>query len=177
MRGADDFCTPGNIPCAGSPPHARGGWLAGLGALLDKRFTPACAGRIRSGTRSAWPPSVHPRMRGADRGRGRAARALAGSPPHARGGSRDNDRFPHEGRFTPACAGRITGSQAPPGNPAVHPRMRGADKAVALIAAPHSGSPPHARGGCHAGLALTPHNRFTPACAGRITARPCWSWS
>ena len=85
MRGED--CAD-RLPCAGeqgSPPHARGRLELGVHALLDRRITPACAGKTATATPCVVVWKDHPRMRGEDSVTNVGSPFVAGSPPHARG--------------------------------------------------------------------------------------------
>ncbi len=76
-------------------------------------------------------------------------------------------------RFTPACAGTMRGRSRGGPAPPVHPRVRGDDLMAPGQRAWVRGSPPRARGRwaqpAHPALRV----RFTPACAGTISALPC----
>ncbi len=109
----------------GSPPRARGqGGPGHLGPAV-RRFTPACAGTGLPGSRARRRGSVHPRVRGDRRRRGRPLRSRSGSPPRARGQDQGAATRAWDPRFTPACAGTGAGSacRRPPSS--VHPRVRG----------------------------------------------------
>ena len=141
----------GPVPwaCLGSSPHARG--THGLDFSTDRmsRFIPACAGNAAPAADPAWPPTVHPCMRGERLLMGSRALPSRGSSPHARGTRprwRAVGRCP---RFIPACAGNATG----PG----------------LSLDRVDGSSPHARGTPLPYATTKASDRFIPACAGNAT--------
>ncbi len=76
-------------------------------------------------------------------------------------------------RFTPACAGTICDACAERLPVPVHPRVRGDDARAKRVGLTSSGSPPRARGRSPQARVSRVAWRFTPACAGTISARSC----
>src|SRR5690606_422412 len=85
-RGEDHAAVWAVWSAAGSPPHAWGGQLVGLGGLVGDRLTPTCVGRTASGGAATRTHSAHPHMRGEDILLGQLRISGHGSPPHAWGG-------------------------------------------------------------------------------------------
>ncbi len=167
----------------GSPPHARGKVGERPFRHLPHRFTPACAGKGGRCWMRRWRLSVHPRMRG-ERAAGVVQIAapagvagndgrvvIIGSPPHARGKGLDAHPFHPLPRFTPACAGKGSKYDGGTYGYPVHPRMRGERSAASRSAWTAAGSPPHARGKGLPVIVVPAVQRFTPACAGKGTAK------
>ena len=138
----------GPVPwaCLGSSPHARG--THGLDFSTDRmsRFIPACAGNAAPAADPAWPPTVHPCMRGERLLMGSRALPSRGSSPHARGTQSFRCCHMLSLRFIPACAGNATTAARTATPLEVHPRMRG-----------------ERVGSC---LRAVLRTRFIPACAG-----------
>ena len=109
MRGEDTRPANAMKVIYGSPPHARGRQVNELATRLEKRITPACAGKTdpKSGNLVFLPD--HPRMRGEDV-------------------VRDIISYPAEG-ITPACAGKTACAVGERDCSGDHPRMRGEDDA------------------------------------------------
>ena len=158
----------GPVPwaCLGSSPHARG--THGLDFSTDRmsRFIPACAGNAAPAADPAWPPTVHPCMRGERLLMGSRALPSRGSSPHARGTPSTSAASRSSFRFIPAYAGNARRPADAIADHPVHPRMRGERLSVAVRLNSSSGSSPHARGTLdgmgQAGFLI----RFIPACAG-----------
>ena len=151
MRGEDRM--PRNLinPLTGSPPHARGRPGGFAFRAVEKRITPACAGKTAGASSPQVRTTDHPRMRGEDTPLRLADQIGGGSPPHARG--RRSSRS-------------IAMHRMPD-----HPRMRGEDRRGRVDSGGGGGSPPHARGRpCRpTGSRSTPG--ITPACAGKTRPR------
>ncbi len=110
--------------------------------------------------------TVHPRVRGEQRGvQGKAARR-GGSSPRARGTGGVREPADVRVRFIPACAGNSRSAVERAGRRAVHPRVRGEQANVTLTCVVVTGSSPRARGTVTDGDQLQPVLRFIPACAG-----------
>ncbi len=157
---------------AGSPPRARGQVTIDKVAILNERFTPACAGTGRSRASTEKDRTVHPRVRGDRDEEPICFEDSFGSPPRARG-QEDDGRDPRlPDRFTPACAG--TGARKPRDDPpqTVHPRVRGDRSWRASLTTSSLGSPPRARGQGRRFECVDFRHRFTPACAGTGGAFP-----
>ena len=95
-----------------------------------------------------------------------------GSPPHARGRDPERGQGPRPCRFTPAGAGKGTGTAPGPIRLLVHPRMRGEGDLSVIGSNISYGSPPHARGRGPLFGKCQRQVRFTPACAGKGRRRP-----
>ena len=151
---------------SGSAPHARGTRDQLVERVAHRRFSPACAGNTFTSGRKTGTPAVQPRMRGEHAGVSPAARAFAGSAPHARGTPASGCPRPSQHRFSPACAGNTKRRSSSAWRKAVQPRMRGEHARSSIHTASPYGSAPHARG-THPLADAQPHaTRFSPACAG-----------
>ena len=153
----------------GSPPHTRGRFFQSLIPFLSPGFTPAYAGKISAPAvfYDAW--EVHPRIRGEDDGFQPSAFRISGSPPHTRGRSPAISLLNAVRGFTPAYAGKITGSAPAECRGRVHPRIRGEDIRRGAGRDYNPGSPPHTRGRCCFPKCFERHQGFTPAYAGKIS--------
>ena len=89
-----------------------------------------------------------------------------GSPLHAQGIQKLQDRLNENDRITPACAGN-TITQVP-GYLFYedHPCMRREYLSFTVLLMVFNGSPLHAQGIHHAGMGIQRQGRITPACAG-----------
>ena len=158
---------------------------------LNKRITPARAGKSSkyfSGTAS---DGDHPRTRGEKLFLNNPHRRLLGSPPHARGKAGAEWGLPHQAGITPARAGKRFSKVISCPFAWDHPRTRGEKCGRYPMAKFHTGSPPHARGkvqrlpGGQGGPGITPAragksqhtesgggaDRITPARAGKSLPR------
>ena len=131
----------------GSPPHARGRRVGGVGE-----------GRLRVD---------HPRMRGEDIQQIILGFDALGSPPHARGRHHVSLGGLGVRRITPACAGKTRRVRGRVRHVPDHPRMRGEDISPDGSSPILSGSPPHARGRPCSRPHSTDQSGITPACAGK----------
>ena len=154
---------------AGSPPHARGRLTPFSGRPVDKRITPACAGKTVRQFVADRTFRDHPRMRGEDLWRKLGRTLILGSPPHARGRRSSRQSASDLRGITPACAGKTVWLSAPKVPIVDHPRMRGEDATMRHCSMILSGSPPHARGRLISVVLGTERTRITPACAGKTT--------
>ena len=146
--GADSSTVISVSASRGSPPRVRGGLhIPGplcraravhprvCGADFTRVWGPAVREgsppRVRGGSEIPSPAGknggVHPRVCGADTVFKQLLVSLRGSPPRVRGGYRVASHTPRGIRFTPACAGRISGCSQGGPNRRVHPRVCGAD--------------------------------------------------
>ena len=136
----------------------------------DGRYTPACAGKIKTMTMNGGLSSVHPRVCGEDILRLSRYTPAVGTPPRVRGRCRHGHMMVRMIRYTPACAGKI----GPPRNPssplAVHPRVCGEDLLLNFIRLRVHGTPPRVRGRSMRRRSCVDSYRYTPACAGKICA-------
>ncbi len=90
----------------GTPPRRREGQAAVRRAGLDRRNTPASAGRTRGRpTADPWPPE-HPRVGGKDMTEQPITGGFDGTPPRRREGPRRSPPSRRGTRNTPASAGR-----------------------------------------------------------------------
>ena len=151
----------------GSPPLARGKVIFKDAGGKELRITPACAGK--SPARSAAPLLFgdHPRLRGEKAGGGGRRRALAGSPPLARGKAADLRNLQKELGITPACAGKRKREDPSKAGKEDHPRLRGEKRRECNANGAARGSPPLARGKDHVAVYIGDGKRITPACAGK----------
>ncbi len=150
----------------GSSPRARGTGNCANDRWTFRRFIPACAGNRTCTARAPGWVSVHPRVRGEQRGYHINCLYYAGSSPRARGTGHHPQPGQRRHRFIPACAGNRATSSAVTLRGSVHPRVRGEQKEHALIAARHIGSSPRARGTVATATRAPTSSRFIPACAG-----------
>ena len=109
----------------GSPPHGRGKGVQHSRVKLQRRITPAWAGKSPGRCCLLSAAQDHPRMGGEKRMRRQESQSVLGSPPHGRGKGPVHRPRNQATRITPAWAGK----RPPPsdGNPATgdHPRMGG----------------------------------------------------
>ena len=160
---------------SGSPPRTRGGGRQRREPTLQRRITPAYAGRRRRRLRDHLRCTDHPRVRGEERVVNAGSLPVCGSPPRTRGGG--PHRRPHlrERGITPAYAGRRRRGRWGAGSVADHPRVRGEESADARRYPLGVGSPPRTRGGGPRGEKLPLGGRITPAYAGRSRPRSAMS--
>ncbi len=152
---------------AGTPPRARGGGAPALHAARHRGNTPACAGRSGSRSMTGLGSREHPRVRGEEAGKSAHLKALAGTPPRARGGDHLDGQLRDPGGNTPACAGRRRSGRCGRPGSREHPRVRGEEIASAIARHACAGTPPRARGGGGVAGGVRPTAGNTPACAGR----------
>ena len=152
----------------GSPPHTRGRSTSITLHSFLLRFTPAYAGKIRTGRPRSAHQWVHPRIRGEDRGPHHGQVRLRGSPPHTRGRLEPLQNQAQKLGFTPAYAGKISRNYQSTCKNRVHPRIRGEDAFIITADDGYVGSPPHTRGRSRFTSNLYCRSRFTPAYAGKI---------
>ena len=155
MRGEKFTTCTAMLTIRGSPPRARGEVRIPRRMAGPARITPACAGRSRRAL-----PGSHRR---------------AGSPPRARGEVRNLRHRVVPAGITPACAGRSWPRSRGRARSWDHPRVRGEKMWGHKFFPPSRGSPPRARGEVVREPRFAPHERITPACAGRRGCRssPC----
>lgn len=157
------------------PPHMRGkGSEPGTGSL-QRRITPAWAGKRplpSSGDTREWD---HPRM-GGEKYQSMAHRVrVTGSPPHGRGKVCARIRIAPVRGITPAWAGK---SDSPPVCGWVwedHPRVGGEKPRPYNPGRCPAGSPPHGRGKADPRRHRTRQAGITPAWAGKNPASQPWS--
>ncbi len=153
-------------PGLGSSPHARGTRAAPLSGRWPPQFIPAYAGNAGPVTVLAWPPTVHPRMRGERRRQHHRYISCHGSSPHTRG-TRNVVIFRRGGfRFIPAYAGNARKLLGNGSHPSVHPRIRGERLPAHRERQLRTGSSPHTRGTPSPAMLSWRYPRFIPAYAG-----------
>ena len=136
---------------AGSSPHTRGTHRGRQVDTRAGRFIPAYAGNAMKRAWSAWPASVHPRIRG-------ERRAVLGG---VLGGV----------RFIPAYAGNAVSTSPSRLMMTVHPRIRGERTCQFRRDHLQRGSSPHTRGTRRNVSSATGLHRFIPAYAGNACLR------
>ena len=109
----------------GSPPHVRGKVRIGGTDYARGRITPACAGKSLFQPEPPQGRRDHPRMCGEKMSEDVTTAEDAGSPPHVRGKVRHRAVIYHDGRITPACAGKSRNSHVISDCSKDHPRMCG----------------------------------------------------
>ena len=130
----------------GSSPHTRGALLRHQHVERRQGIIPAYAGSTSRPSRSASPPSDHPRIRGEHTCPGCTRRMLCGSSPHTRGARRRRIRLPRRARIIPAYAGSTRRASSGMGLGSDHPRIRGEHPGVNRNGRGPAGSSPHTRG-------------------------------
>ena len=153
----------------GSSPHVRGTPLSRFDLSQFLRFIPAYAGNAGPVTVLAWPPTVHPRMRGERGSFPLMSISACGSSPHARGTRVHMRDILGDNRFIPACAGNAKKDLLGMPILSVHPRMRGERGVPLARIRSRNGSSPHARGTRQRLGVSVQKSRFIPACAGNAS--------
>ena len=165
--------TPG-ARATGSPPRMRGKASMRLCCFLQRRITPAYAGK--SPARKHRPAVVgdHPRVCGEKVVRGVVVLYNEGSPPRMRGKAVEEQPRENEPGITPAYAGKSLRTLTLCSFRRDHPRVCGEKKLWKTPRAQRVGSPPRMRGKGCASSRATSKSRITPAYAGKSRAvRPC----
>ncbi len=152
----------------------RGALIASPPSALNKRFTPACAGRAHGAAPGKSRCPVHPRVCGARGFLPLPPITVIGSPPRVRGAHAATHDVSQTSRFTPACAGRAFYMPGWIVIRPVHPRVCGARDVTTAQGRDGYGSPPRVRGAPRKCFRTESGQRFTPACAGRTNGRDCW---
>ena len=109
----------------GSPPLARGTDRDTRTRTITGRITPACAGNSGRDLRAVGNYWDHPRLRGEQDTRLKAAKKNGGSPPLARGTDDKAVDAVAASRITPACAGNSHALDKLGYKAGDHPRLRG----------------------------------------------------
>jgi len=112
--------------------------------------------------------SVHPHVRGENRGQSLSAFCSDGSSPRAWGEYPRFSSDPPYLRFIPTCVGRICMFEGFLFHLSVHPHVRGENVAVFIFFAQHAGSSPRAWGEWQGVGQQITRARFIPTCVGRI---------
>ena len=155
----------------GSSPRARGTGNCANDRWTFRRFIPACAGNRTCTARAPGWVSVHPRVRGEQRGYHINCLYYAGSSPRARGTGHHPQPGQRRHRFIPACAGNSICAEMAAGRDPVHPRVRGEQPTSSALYHHSAGSSPRARGTGAPPSTLRQTSRFIPACAGNSFPR------
>ena len=145
----------------------RGKRPCGFCAEVQRRITPACAGKTAVSAHTPLARADHPRVCGENRLSCRTSTTQSGSPPRVRGKLSHIHTEIAANRITPACAGKTQAKNLKSLENSDHPRVCGEN----FLAIKHffggDGSPPRVRGklvlfwqGCFP-------ERITPACAGK----------
>ena len=114
---------------AGSSPHMRGKFIAVIQVDVQRRITPACAGKSPAPAHTPTFRRDHPRIRGEKLVREFVKSLPRGSPPHTRG-KVYLQLAPARGRgITPAYAGKSFIRYATTAAQKDHPRIRGEKRA------------------------------------------------
>ncbi len=116
--------------------------------------------------------TVHPRVRGAHRSATLGVRPMPGPSPRARGSLPEAPALLGRGRSIPACAGLTLCRRRTPGQPTVHPRVRGAHRRPPRNPRPPVGPSPRARGSPWFVWRVLADVRSIPACAGLTRDNP-----
>ena len=166
MRGEQIDIGVNGIHATGSPPLARGtGDICGV-CWPPAWITPACAGNRQCDNLLHTCGWDHPRLRGEQLPSVRHGAGDKGSPPLARGTVSKVIVPLDTVGITPACAGNRVYTASRPSRPADHPRLRGEQFQLSLLAVWDSGSPPLARGTAAPNTLPSARAGITPACAG-----------
>ena len=170
MRGENGAGGKYRVIGVGSPPHAWGKRAGRRSGRISGRFTPTCVGKTTPRARRSSSATVHPHMRGENFYEASSTTLLFGSPPHAWGKLAKPSGYACPFRFTPTCVGKTPRPPGLPGNPAVHPHMRGENVSKGHVALLDGGSPPHAWGKLMSARTELIFTRFTPTCVGKTNS-------
>ena len=91
---------------AGSSPHTRGKFIAVIQVDVQRRITPAYAGKSPAPAHTPTFRRDHPRIRGEKLAESQAVSLVLGSPPHTRGKASVMCFASHTAGITPAYAGK-----------------------------------------------------------------------
>ena len=166
-RGAAPLSAPALRAGWGPSPLTRGSRRADGAEVPLKRSIPAHAGqpsRAAAGSSCRW---VHPRSRGAATSTREASSAVWGPSPLTRGSHTGQPGQQFSIRSIPAHAGQPMGVELTWAEYAVHPRSRGAAKALRMALQGAAGPSPLTRGSRIQCTQRTPHHRSIPAHAGQ----------
>ena len=154
-------------PTLGSPPQVRGKHEPCRAHGLERRITPAGAGKTRTAESIHVSAKDHPRRCGENARTMRSNSFGSGSPPQVRG----KLVLVCDGRvvagITPAGAGKTPYKSIEADSLTDHPRRCGENFQTYCIADPDVGSPPQVRGKPLLSLSTTYSPRITPAGAGK----------
>ena len=127
MCGKDEAIHIEPLADEGSPPRVREGLALYPVARINRRITPACAGRTNQKQINIVGARDHPRVCGKDRSRIRFTLELVGSPPRVREGPATGVVAGPALGITPACAGRTVAAPSRRRRSRDHPRVCGKD--------------------------------------------------
>ena len=144
--GENNCVTSANLPYAGSPPRVRGKPRNIVPCRLQRRITPACAGKTLQAELSRIYKADHPRVCGENPMIKGTFFVSVGSPPRVRGKRKKERREAAFRRITPACAGKTAGAWLSADGRADHPRVCGENCGTPERQQADSGSPPRVRG-------------------------------
>ena len=151
----------------GSPPHGRGKGVQHSRVKLQRRITPAWAGKSGCGGRNRRASWDHPRM-GGEKGLYIGLEIKRpGSPPHGRGKDLHLRMATRQQGITPAWAGKSRGLRRLRSRSQDHPRMGGEKLCGRYQVRQRHGSPPHGRGKESWTIQVGGCTRITPAWAGK----------
>ena len=166
-RGEKRRCYDLYVGGEGSPPHTRGKAPGMQCDMVERRITPAHAGKSPIYALSSATKRDHPRTRGEKEGRRNKWHCQAGSPPHTRGKASRYFIGRISGRITPAHAGKSLFLPIMRHHTKDHPRTRGEKKPLTHDNRGERGSPPHTRGKVVKKPIPGDILRITPAHAGK----------
>ena len=155
----------------GSSPLTRGKRPCGRIPRGHARLIPAHAGKTQMRSCAASRTAAHPRSRGENWPRSRAAAISSGSSPLTRGkpcliGNDSDDRG-----LIPAHAGKTVRRVGPASSVQAHPRSRGENHCMWCVSLPRRGSSPLTRGKRSHWSAQTKRYGLIPAHAGKTRPR------
>ena len=149
-----------------SPPRAWGQRQGDGRRHLRGRFTPTCVGTTQTGGLVPRSESIHPHVRGDNRGVYDAIVVFPDSPPRAWGQRRGYDEAYSGYRFTPTCVGTTCSGRFGRWGTAIHPHVRGDNAEREEGENPIFDSPPRAWGQPPRSRRGWTQSRFTPTCVG-----------
>ena len=151
----------------GSPPLTRGKGFQLVGGWMQRRITPAYAGKRQSIPAMPEVLQDHPRLRGEKPDFDVFACWFGGSPPLTRGKVQERSDALTDERITPAYAGKSAFSAFRSAFSKDHPRLRGEKDQLPALLHPPLGSPPLTRGKGRTRQSHPLHAGITPAYAGK----------
>ena len=146
MRGEHRKASESGASSPESSSHARGAQFRSPPRRARVGIIPACAGSTCGLPGCRASRRDHPRMRGEHAAGAWWEPQTKGSSQHARGALEAYGLVALAGGIIPACAGSTYRRWRSHGRARDHPRMRGEHTLPDTVAAPCSGSSPHARG-------------------------------
>ena len=167
MCGEENESKGGDLHRLGSPPRVRGREIIMLKEAINRRITPACAGKSAAPQRQPVHHLDHPRVCGEEPPPTRPSWTAWGSPPRVRGRAFLVHLPQYLHRITPACAGKSAPATRSTPCPGDHPRVCGEELEIPDVQLPGEGSPPRVRGRGSLSEEERKEIRITPACAGK----------